>query len=453
MKILYWKNNKLKFFGLSLLKIKVKEGKAKAYIGSIPVCNLKTYTNLLNILAEFQKNKDFDTHSFDKRISKFISYKYKNITPLNKNSIAYLVTLCADMGGHTKCIRDLVKSLKNKYEQTLFFTQITACLRLAPRFLSEIEKMVQIVGKDTTLFLFNKEVQTFSDKIIKLAPKALLVYIHPDDVFAVGVLAYLKKTSNIKIIFFNHASHFPNLGMSFADIILECIPTTEKITKEKRHLTNTRLIGLQSLPAGETKYLSKSEINKIKNKLGISNNAFITMSGASSYKFFEEGDSAYFKMIKKLLEEEPRLVHIIISEFNNEQKRIIKNIFKNSELEKNLKIIPYQTDFDKYFQCADVFIDSFPISSALTQIDLMRNKVTSIVKINKERPEFSFHEYQMPNYPYMFEQVNDMKNAILELLHNKDKRKTIINANYDFWLKTYESNVVREKYINILENC
>ena len=75
----------------------------------------------------------------------------------------------------------------------------------------------------------------------------------------------------------------------------------------------------------------------------------------------------------------------------------------------------------------------------------------NIVKINKETPEFSFHEYQMPDYPYMFENVEDMEKGILELLHDKEKRKEIIEKNYDFWLKTYESSIVRDKYIDIIE--
>lgn len=452
MKLIYWKNGKLKFLGLTLLKIKYKNDGARLIICSIPICKFNKYNELINLSHEFRINKSFDTRSFDKRINKIVFDKKKKDLHLDKRKIAYLATLCGDMGGHTKCIKDLIKSLSKKYEQELFFTQYSVCKNSAPKFLSEINKLVKIKGDDTSLFNFKESVAKFSNKIIEFAPKTLMVYIHPDDIFGTAVLAYLKNTTDIKIIYSNHASHFPVLGMSFADVILEGMPTTAKVTNEKRGFLNTIIMGLQSLSKDETIYYSKGELQNLRKSLGIKTSEFVTMSGGSSYKFFDNNGSAYFEMIKNLLIKEPNLKHVIISEFNETQESIVKNIFRETkDIRKRLIFTPYQTNFDKYFQCADVFIDSFPVSSALTQIDLMRNKVASVVKINKETPEFSFHEYQMPNYPYMFEKVEDMENAILELLHNKHKRQNIIEKNYDFWLNTYESSIKRDKIIKILE--
>lgn len=453
MSLIGWKNGKLKFLGLTLLKIKYKNNGASLVFCSITVYKLKKISKLMNLSHEFKMNKSFDTRFFDKRINEIVSTKQKIDLPLNRHKIAYLVTLCGDMGGHTKLIKSLVKSLNKKYEQRLFFTQYSACKDSAPKFLSEIKNFVEIDGSDTSLlFNFKKLVSNFSEKIIEFAPETLMVYIHPDDVFGTAVLAYLKNTTDIKIIYFNHASHYPVLGMSFADVILEGMPTTEKVTHEQRHFTNTKIIGLQSLPKGETVYYSNDELQNLRNNLGIKADEFVTMSGGSAYKFFDkENNSAYFEMIKNLLAKEPKLKHVIISQFNSEQNSTIKSIFSNcSELKNRIVFVPYQTNFDKYFQMADVFIDSFPVSSALTQIDLMRNKVASVVKINREIPEFSFHEYQMPDYPYMFEKVEDMEKAILELLYDETKRKEMIEKNYEFWLKTYESSVYKNKILKII---
>ena len=313
---------------------------------------------------------------------------------------------------------------------------------------------MSIDGIDALLFpKFEKEVQNFADRIIDFAPKTLLVYIHPDDVFGAAVMALLKKTTDIKIVFFNHASHYPCLGMNFSDDILEAFPTTENVTQKQRGLKNTKIIGIQSLAKNETIYYSKHELTDLKEKLGIPVDKLLTMSGGSAYKFFDNDEnSEYFNFIKRLLTKDQNIFHVIISHFNNKQKAVIENIFSLlPNTRKRLIIIPYNTNFDKYCQMADVFIDSFPVSSALTQIDLMRNKVATVVKINRKVPYFSFHEYQMPNYPYMFEKVEDMENAILELLHDEQKRTVIIQKNYNFWLKTYESDIFRDKSIQLIE--
>lgn len=459
MPLIYWKNGKLKFLGLTLLKIIYKNNGAYLSVLSIPIYKLKKISKLINLSNEFATNKSFDTRKFDQQIEGLLKpYNHANLKKDNKK-IGFLVTKIYDMGGHTKCIRDLAKSLNNRYEQEIFFTQYSNCQRYAPKSLSEIKKFAKINGDDISFsnrllpkFNFDKLLSNFSEKIIEFAPKTLMVYIHPDDLFATAVLAYLKNTTDIKIIYFNHASHYPVLGMSFADVILEGMPTTQKITHEKRHFTNTKIIGLQSLLKDETIYYSNDELQNLRHNLGIKVGELVTMSGGAAYKFFDnEKNSDYFEMIKNLLAKEPRLKHVIISEFDSKQNSIIQKIFSNSSKLKNrIVFLPYQANFDKYFQMADVFIDSFPVSSALTQVDLMRNKVASVVKINKEIPEFSFDEYQMPDYPYMFERIQDMQNAILDLLHDETKRKEIISKNYEFWLKTYESSVYKNKILRII---
>ena len=446
-----WKKNKLKFLGITLFRIKIVKNIFVLYVVGIPILKISNRSNV--IANKFAINKSFNTKVFDEEIASLVNnIKLKQSPQKNKSGkIAFIATEICDMGGHTKCIKDLINSLFGIYKQKLFLTQKWRSRDIAPLNYSLISTKISVKGINASIFDFTKGVKSFTQDIINFSPTAIFVLIHPHDVFATAVISLIKKTTNIKIIYFNHASHYPVLGMSFADIILEGIPTTEKITNEKRGFKNTKIIGLQSLAKDETIYYTKTQLDNLKKTMGISSDSLITMSGASSYKFFDNEDSSYFELIKNLLEEEAKLVHIMISEFNDKQKSIIKKIFEGSEALHRLIIIPYQTDFDKYFQCADVFIDSFPVSSALTQIDLMRNKVASVVKINKENPEFSFHEYQMTNYPYMFEDVKDMKSAILELLHNKEKREEIIAKNYDFWLHNYEANIFKQKLINLID--
>lgn len=451
MSLVCWKNSKFKILNITIFKLRNTSKGIRFYLFGIPC--YKSTKEVSKLIAEFKLNKNFDTRKFDQQIEGFLKpYNRANLKKDNKK-IGFLATEIYDTGGHTKCIKDLIASLSNDYEQILFLSKKSASIDNAPISYNIIKKYAQIYGVDSNLLFLKEKCKDFCNKIISSNIKTLLVYIHPDDVFGTAVLAYLKNTTDIKIIYFNHASHFPVLGMSFSDIILEGMPTTEKVTHEQRHFTNTKIIGLQSLPKGETIYYSNDELQNLRNNLGIKADEFVTMSGGSSYKFFDkENNSAYFEMIKNLLKKEPKLKHVIISQFNSKQNSTIRRIFSNcSELKNRIVFVPYQTNFDKYFQMADVFIDSFPVSSALTQIDLMRNKVASVVKINREIPEFSFHEYQMPDYPYMFEKVEDMERAIIELLHDENKRKVIIARNYDYWLKTYESSVVRDKYIKIIE--
>ena len=443
--------NRVKLCGVTLLKIKThKKCFLYKFLG-IPVW--RQFSKIGQLVHKFKTNTDFDMRKFDEEISSLIKVGKISKSKLAQDKVSYLASELYDMGGHSKCIRDLSKSLVGIYKQKLFLTRNSGTYKYARNLVSNISSYMDIESTDFSYFNFEKQVKAFAEKIIDYAPKAIMIYIHPDDAFGTAVLSYLKRTTKIKLMFFNHASHFPNLGMTFADIILEGMPTTVKVTHEKRHLYNTKIIGLQSQAKEETVYYSKKELDKLKKQMGAENDCQITMSGGSAYKFFDKDESSeYFEMILRLLQKEHNLYHVVISELNKTQEEIIDRIFsRNPKSKKRLIFIPYQTNFDKYFQCADVFIDSFPVSSALTQIDLMRNKVASVVKINKKTPEYSFHEYQMADYPYMFENVADMENAIIELLHDNKKRQEIIAKNYEFWLNTYESRLFCDRVKSVIE--
>ena len=449
MKIFRWENNKLKFFNITLFKISKNKKGVGIYI--LGICTWLIKNNITRLAERINNNSDFDMKNFDDDISKLITTPTTKLSGFSENKIAYLATELYETGGHTKCIKSLIKSMANDYNQCLFITRLDITNNNAKKEIKAIEKFSKIDGANENYLFFNKQVFLLYNKIVNFGAKTLFVFIHPDDITATAVISLIKKTTNIKIIFFNHASHYPCLGMTFSDLILEGMPSTLKITNEKRHLYNTKIIGLQSLEEGETKYYSKEELTKVREDFRIRENELMTISGGDIYKFFEESSSEYFEMIKELLQNKQNLKHIIMINLDKRHEKIIDNIFSYAEEErKRLIITPLSKDYEKFFQAADLYIDSFPVSSALTQIDLMRLKVASIVKINKEKPEWSFHEYMPPNYPYMFESVEDFKNGIIDLLDNPQKREALINENYNYWLNTYESNCVKQKYIKYM---
>ena len=92
------------------------------------------------------------------------------------------------------------------------------------------------------------------------------------------------------------------------------------------------------------------------------------------------------------------------------------------------------------------------MSSAMTQIDLMAMKVPTVVKINTEKPELTFHEYMPNGYPYMYEKVEDMEKEIINLLNSPNLRSQLVDSNYTYWLKNNENYVVKEKYIKVMED-
>jgi len=409
---------------------------------------------IINIDYAIKNNQSFDLKPIDEMIYNLV--KTKKITSpdnLENNRVAYLATELYDMGGHSKCLKNLMISIDKKYQQKFFLSKINSSNKLAKNTILEIKNYSEIKGINYNINIakdFYKNIDDLLNMIIEFKPKNLFVFIHPDDIISTAVLSLLHKQTDIKIIFFNH-SFRPNLAMNFADLIIEYNKGDELITKNERKLSNTKIINLQSIKKDETIYYSSEEILKIRQDLGIKKSNFVTMSGASSYKFFDGDDSPYFKMIKSLLLKVPNLQHVILSEFFDNEKKIIDNIFSdNKKLLERIIFVPYQAKYDIYFQSADVFIDSFPYIGPLTQIDLMRNKVATVAKDSSVRQIFSSY-YQPKNYPYVFENPDDILNAVIKLLKSKKLRDEIVESNYKYWLENYENSVVRDEFIKIIE--
>ena len=281
----------------------------------------------------------------------------------------------------------------------------------------------------------------------------MFVFINPDDVFGTMILALLKNHTGVKIIYCPHASHYPNSGVSFADLSLEALPTTAFITQHYRHFDKTAFIPMLSKKQEDFPLFSAEEIADKRKEIGIGENDLCTMSGAGAYKFFDKGDSEYFRTVKNLLDGNSSIKHIVLSNFNKVQRNIIDEIFADSESRNRLIFLPFSNEYELFFKCADVFIDSWPVSSALTMIDLMRLKVPYAVKINRENAHWSFHEYQSSAYPYMFENADDLLRGVEKLLADKAERDRIVVMNYQRYLNTFEGNAVKKRLCEIIDNA
>lgn len=397
----------------------------------------------------------FDTRAADKKIEEIVHQHIKRdfVNDVNNNHIGILATELYDTGGHTECIRRLVSNLSDKYKFKTFLTAKSSSYTLAPAKLKLIEEHSAVDGVDCQNLDSITAINLMLNLIIEFAPKVLFVFIHRNDELSVALLAALKKYTNIKIIFDHHVSHQDILGLSFADLIMVALPSTYYIDILHRKMDKHCIIPQFSDKADKIKYFSKEEIENKRKELGIEPDEYLTMSGGAIYKFFDGNNSPYFHLIKNLLIKEPKLKHVIIADTASYHEKIINNIINEKDIRERLIFINLTPDYEILFQACDVFVDSFPVSSALTQIDLMKFKKPTVVKINNENKLWSFHEYMPKDYPYMFSNVSDMENGILKLIYDKKERERIIELNYKYFMENYEYNVSKQKYIDLIENC
>lgn len=421
--------------------------------------------------SQYSKNEIFNTNILDEELEKLILEYYQQKKHLFAKSndsisnqdgvrqkISIIFTELYEVGGHTKIIEKFSRSFEKNYKIKLFITRLANCLK--NQYKNKPNNLFENfeydgVNSSNKFQNYANLITSFYNKIINFNPSVLICYSHPDDIIISATLALIKAHSKIKIIYINIQDHHINFGYKFADLIVDARPAGNYLTKEIRGFNNFVFMPLQHQEKENIKLYSTADLVKLKLDLNIKNDEFVTLTGAPESKIFEENSSSYFEMIKQILMKNSKIKHILLTDINTQKNLLIfENIFvNNKDLLDRLIFIKRTPNYEKYFQMCDVFIDSFPQGGALTHIDLMAIKKPTMVKINQEKPFLSFEYYLPKNYKYIFENPDEMAKGVLEFFDlNQAEKQKISEELYDFYLKNYESNVVKQKYQFILDN-
>jgi hypothetical protein len=413
-------------------------------------------SKLYSIRYNFRQNEIFNNSLLDREIENFaLQLKLKakkNKKELESENIAFLATEFYEQGGHAVLARNILQNIPKNCNTALFLTKKNKTMKIAKKRMEEIASCAKIDGVDFSFMLEKRKLMQMFNKITSFSPKAIIAFMHMNDAFAAAILALLKKYADIKILFVNFAAHHPSLGMSFADLILEMSPYNAFVTQKYRGLANTHVIWLAGESEENLPIISDEQIKETKIRIGIPQNCFCTMTGCASYKLYSGKKSEFLELICRLLEKYENLCHVLITNLTEELKQIIDSVFQNSKTKNRLLIMNFVANYKPIFKCADFFIDSFPISNDLTMIDLMSLKVPFVSMINRENIIQSFNEYMPQNYPYIFENVEDLERGVHKLFLDKDERNRIAKMNYEHFLNFFEGKKVTEKILK-LANC
>ncbi len=412
----------------------------------------KWKTPLQKQLKNFKDSNQMNALAFDEALAqeaKKIPVVYST-TPTPYNRILFLASEFYESGGHSKCVLNLSKLLYKDYDSHVFLTRLKQTEENAPYFIAQLKQWTSVEGANLSFLDYPKQIKTAFYRIVEIAPKVVFVFAHMDDVFSTMLLALIKQHTSIKIIYFNHGSHYPALGFAFADLVLEGMPTTHYVTKHFRGIDKCHVVGLPDQAKEDILYITNEEKASLRQSLGLEPHHLVLMSAGTGYKFFEGQTSPYFKMLNEMLNQDERIHWVIFSEFNPTEHAVIKQ-HVDAQNRNRLKIYPFTTEYHSYFQACDVYVDSFPVSGALMQVELMGLKVTTVVKINRDNALTSFHEYFEASYPYLCEEVDALKAGILDLLYHPEKRLSAVEQNFQHYLKHYEAEAVRQKYKALID--
>ncbi|RZK04114.1 MAG: hypothetical protein EOO43_22810, partial [Flavobacterium sp.] len=225
--------------------------------------------------------------------------------------------------------------------------------------LSRITLILQEISEypGATLFTFKellpreeriKQIHSF---ILEYNPSKFFMHIMPWDVVAVGVCSLLVGIDRYNI---NATDHTFWLGASNIDFSIEFRNYGYSVSLEKRGLKEEQLLMLPYYPP----------VNRTQFKgfpKSVSDDDIKIFSGGSIYKICGD-DQAYFKLIKRLLNENKNVKLLFAGTGDN---KYLMNFIEDNGFSNRIYFIGNRTDIIEVFENCDIYLGTYPITGGL----------------------------------------------------------------------------------------
>lgn len=214
--------------------------------------------------------------------------------------------------------------------------------------LNEYDKC-EIFSIDRSLPLTGR-LDSLHRRILTYRPEKLLMHITPWAVEALTVFHALTTVIKYQINLTDHAFW---LGTGCLNYSLEfrSYGCTVSLEKRKLHRTQLLLNPYYPISSGET---FRGFPEEAKGRV-------VLLSGGSFYKIYGQ-NGAYFRLVKRLLQDNPETVLLFAG--NGNEKEIRKFIADNY-LEKRFLLLGHRPDINEVFARCDIYLGTYPICGGL----------------------------------------------------------------------------------------
>lgn len=187
---------------------------------------------------------------------------------------------------------------------------------------------------------------------------AAVLYLHPYDV--VSLMALAGPGQRPPTVFVNHADHAFWLGTSVADLVACIRETGIDLCVDRRRVPRDRCV-LLPIPMEEVEPSSSQEAAK--RELGLPSTAVVLVSVATAYKYEPIDDFDFLKLVTPVLATHPNAVLVAVGPHGPRWAEA------GRELGGRIVAPGPQADLKRFYDAADVYLDSYPVSSVTSLLE------------------------------------------------------------------------------------
>jgi hypothetical protein len=186
----------------------------------------------------------------------------------------------------------------------------------------------------------------------------VVLHTHPND--PTGCVAF-SQAGGPPVLVYNHADHVFWLGSGIADLVLDLRVAGQELTRTRRPGAETRIlpIPLRSRPPSGLRPVDA------KHALGIPASTRLLLSVANSSKFTPCGDRDFPFILARALAPLDNVLLMVIGPSAHEPRWSAAREWSQGKV----IALGVKRDLEPYFAAADLFVESFPISSFTACLD------------------------------------------------------------------------------------
>lgn len=306
----------------------------------------------------------------------FISRQiFSNVDPFplpipqgKKIRVGYVLSALWDGGGgHMQTMMRLIENHRREefdirvYSAEIWDSEKTGPARMA--FLQNQQVPVWRVRHDAS---YVEKAMLLRKEILKDEIDIAVLIIHPDDVSAVVALSNLPY---VVTVYFHHLSVAFNIGVNQFDYHIDYRENFHNFCQVLKPMENRIVIRLPG--PGLTAIDSIKPLDR--KVAGIPEDVSLSATSSDLFKLFYNDTDIYFQALLRILENNPRHYHLLISRYENEnyKARLYKLINDNPVFQKRLILMDRRPEVISLLKSIDLYLESFPLGGGNVCIEAM----------------------------------------------------------------------------------
>jgi glycosyltransferase involved in cell wall biosynthesis len=213
------------------------------------------------------------------------------------------------------------------------------------------------------MHIFDKKRDTLSrsQELAEIAACADLVILHlfPDDI--VPAIAFADRTFSPPVVYVNLSDHTFWAGLRASNVIAHLRESGLMLSVKRRNIEAKRSV---MVPTPIECKKRRLPINEAKRHLGFSEETFILLTIATSFKYEPINGVNFVEAVLPVLEKHRNAVLVAIGPENSPQWRE-----GNLQTKGRVLALGTRSDTQRYYEAADLYIDSFPFSSITSLLE------------------------------------------------------------------------------------